>query len=136
MSESWVKATHPEHGTITGRVDPNGSNGAGYQILMGEHSSAFVNIVTDKWRVEAIIGPVDPESPLGVVIAAFYHDFPDGYEVWPKSEYVGGYVDLIMTVAMRQGVIDSDRRDVAKLRQETCEIIQKNKPKSGETVSD
>ena len=135
MSESWITATHPEHGTITGRVDPNGSNGAGYQILMGEHSSAFVNIVTDKWLVKAIIGPIDPATPLGVAIAAFYEDFTEPPGEWADN-YSSGYVDLILGIAQKTGVIERDDTGVAAARELVREIIQKNKPKSGETVSD
>lgn len=134
MSE-WVRATHPEHGTITGQVDPVKSNGAGFAILMGEHSSAFINSGTDKWHVEKIVGPIDPATPLGVAIAAFYEDFTEPPGEWADN-YSSGYVDLILGIAQKTGVIERDDTGVAAARELVREIIRKNKPKSGETVSD
>lgn len=130
MSQEWFRATHPDGHTLKGWRQAPSSNWAGISLNLGLNSSAFLNY-QDGWSVERILGPVDPESPLGVVIAAYWGDWSEASFGGPMSEYQRGYIDTVMRVAEAVGALRSGT--VWEMRLDTAQILEDNKPKEGES---
>lgn len=107
---------------------PSASNGAGVNLSLGEHSSAFVNF-NDGWLVEEIPGPLDPESPLGIVVAAYWRDWDAAPRFESMDSYQQGYVDMVMSVAALAGRITGWGSTSDKLRTETIKLLNDNRPK-------
>lgn len=131
MPERWVRATRAAGEMMTGKVIPANSSGAGVGIDLGENSSAFLNF--REWDVVDILGPVDPDSPLGVAIAAFWHDWSTTDNVLDligESEYAKGYVDMVMAVAQRVDALKTS--SVYEQRAETIQILNDNRPNPAE----
>lgn len=133
MSQEWFRATHPDGHTLTGWKQDTSSNGAGISLNLGLNSSAFLNY-QDGWTIEGILGPVDPESPLGVAIAAYWDDFrtTDMDEPLSTLWYQRGYIDMVTSIAERVGVLYVTV-SVHERRIETIQILEDNKPKEGES---
>ena len=98
-------------------------NDEGVNLLLGEHSSAFISF-NDGWLVKEIPGPLDPESPLGIAVTAYWRDWDAAPSFERMNSYQQGYVGMVMSVAATAGQITGWGNPA-----ETIKLLNDNRPK-------
>ena len=120
MTDRWFRASKPDGQNIEG---PSlAGNDEGVNLLLGEHSSAFISF-NDGWVVEEIPGPLDPESPLGIVVAAYWRDWDMTPSFGRMYSYQQGCVGMVMSFAVVAGIPGLESHAA------TIKFLNDNRPK-------